>query len=131
MGNPSFRDDVKKTFFQGRILLRARGGNWGKEALPLNAGHEKGPIPAAVREGRGLWGASPGCADVACRCLGMKRVSVSLHRVPKDRPCTGGHPECLAWYRRRWLLFPFLATGKTIPFLAAFYSGNLDGVRVP
>lgn len=63
---------AKNAFSCGREVLRAGGVKRGEGRRLPGGGHEKGPIPAAVREGRGLSGASPGCADVACRCLGVK-----------------------------------------------------------
>lgn len=89
-------------------------------------GHEKGPVPAAVRGGRGPSFAFSGCADVACRCLGVKWVSVLLHRVPKNRPCIGVHPEWVAWCRRG-RCFRSWRRGRSFRFLRLHIQGALTG----
>ena len=57
-----------------------RGRIWVKGGV---SGNERGPVPPRCGD-RACGSASPGCADVAGRCLGMKWVR-SRHRVPKDR----------------------------------------------
>lgn len=129
--NLSFTDGAKNAFSCGREVLRAGGVKRG-EGRPLpGGGHEKGPIPAAVREGRGLSGASPGCADVACRCLGVKggeRIAAprsegsALHRRTSGECCVVS--PALA-------VVSFPGDGEDHSVSCGFCSGNLDGVRMP
>ena len=92
---------------------------------------KKGPIPAAVRGGRGLGGASPGCADVACRCLGVKggeRIAAphsegsALHRRTSEECCVVSPAAAVV---------SVPGGGEDHSVSCGFYSGNLDGARVP
>lgn len=129
--NLSFTDGAKNAFSCGREVLRAGGVKRGEGRLLPGGGHEKGPIPAAVREGRGLSGASPGCADVACRCLGVKggeRIAAprsegsALHRRTSGECCVVS--PALA-------VVSFPGDGEDHSVSCGFCSGNLDGVRMP
>lgn len=129
--NLSFTDGAKNAFSCGREVLRAGGVKRREGRLLPGSGHEKGPIPAAVREGRGLSGASPGCADVACRCLGVKggeRIAAprsegsALHRRTSGECCVVS--PALA-------VVSFPGDGEDHSVSCGFCSGNLDGIRMP
>ena len=84
---------------------------------------------APVLPQRGKDGACKGIIRL-CRCcmplLGNKNrgASVSPLRVPKDRPCIGGHPEGVICCRRRLAAVSVPGDGEDHSVSCGFYSGD-------
>ena len=115
--SPLFSTGAGRGASRGRI--RVKGGT---------SGNKRGPVlPRCVD--RAFGGASPGCSDVAGRCLGMKWVHHG-HRVPKDRLWIGDIRKVLRGRRCGGGAVPGGRRDHPVSF-GLFSKGTCRGFRMP